>query len=105
MLNQDEDLMGYHSNFHGRLMKLLCPRLQWSPELDRHFAQVHQTIDMFDDPANGGQMDYQKELIHETRQLFNAALKDDNENSETEQPKNYFVDVNNLKEGDDQLLQ
>ena len=62
--------MIYQSNFHGRLMKLLCPRLQWSPELDKHFAKVLQSIDMFDDPTNGGQLDYYKELIQETRQMF-----------------------------------
>ena len=58
-----------------------------------------QTIDMFDDPANGGQMDYQKELIHETRQLFTKAPVE-NENTESEPPKNRFIDINNLQEGD-----
>jgi len=62
----------HKSNFHARLLKLLCPDLHWSIPLDEHFLKVIKTLEMFDDVQDGGQQNYYKELIEETRQAFDA---------------------------------
>ena len=53
-------------------MKLLCPTLHWSSELDQHFSDTLKEVDMFDEEAMGGNMNYYKELIKETREHFEA---------------------------------